>query len=545
MRMWSMLAVRLLVGAVGSLCLAMPLVFLARADDVPTVEGHCVENCPDSPPVERERPDPPEHPYTGPSAAELEQQAFEKSAIDYRGVVERINAFISNMSASSSFDPTVKTSVLTIFGNTRSLPLPHAADYSSLPNTSAYQALEAEVRAVRSTYPGLGSASLYDADLPRLAIRTADMSERVRALQTLRDELRQWYRDHSGPETEAEYRDHIAERVRKIEELERESKKLYDQARTSAQGATASAKGVLAQLELPVPTALSTDNGQGPVYTAADAYADGLVPLTADAKQDLLGMDVAFWHTTKDMPDWSHNRPFAERLAPWYAHYTDHFYSNGTPIAFAEVIPQPPGPIKRFAVPATPEQARNQADSEIKRLSQDLQRLSAAINAYAPKHAAYQAASADYESTATAIQETAKPAFWSLHEAALSLVADDRNRRIAKSLYFNVYEAARSVAWENIAHQLSEVPSVTHARREALKSAIALVPSIKQFANDEFAEILKGPKVLAFGDDADAAEIESKLHEHVCELISDRTPFVQHLPAFLTPYISHASCSAP
>ena len=68
--------------------------------------------------------------------------------------------------------------------------------------------------------------------------------------------------------------------------------------------------------------------------------------------------------------------------------------------------------------------------------------------------------------------------------------------------------------------------------------------AVHDFAQNEFAEIMKGPAAIVQGDEQQVAEIQARMSAHVCELMSGYTPLMDELPPFVTPYLTDRSCGA-
>ena len=455
---------------------------------MPPVDGRCVANCGGGNLSEREQPQPrPRAP--GPSPAEIEQQ-FQQAAGEYKAVIEDLNDLI--WTASNFDDAAVKDSVLTIFGKAR---------HFSVPNTRDISVLEADVRTVMARYPGLRSAALYQSYLPALSSRTVEMGDRLRRLQALRGELQQWYLSHPGRIADADYKRQVANRAQQVEQLDQASARMFEQARSLARSATRGRRGIDAAAVADP----EGDDDRRPHRDSGRAIRKGADSCHAAVANLLVGMRAFdFPRGLREMPDWQRLGP---RMASWYLRYAEHFAvlagGDFSVMASADPVPQPPGPAEITAASAG--QARGQIQSEILALSHLLEQLSGAVVTYKERHGRYLAAVADYAKQANGLKEAAKPAFQGMHLDALSALMDDEARHRLRTLYMNSYEAVRSAAWENIANQLSTMPPVTGARQEAMKSAIKLIPAVQDFANNEFNEIMKGPEVIAFGDETAAA----------------------------------------
>jgi hypothetical protein len=522
----------------------------ARAQ-VPPVTGTCVANCDDGNGRHSE-PDRPSHEPgpARPSPAELERQAFEQTRRDYQAVLGRLNYFISYVRASSVFDPAVRESVLTIFGEDRDAI---AARGGVVPDTrfsapnllgNNYQALEADVRGVLARYPGLGSASLYRSAIPQVTSATASLEDRLRDQQSLRRELQEWYAGHPGLESDAGYRRLVDDRAAQIERLETGNAKLFRQARALYQGAATVEADVLARLQLPSPDASSER-----LESSADRYADLVAPLPPAVATLQASLGSAFKSGPENMPRW---RELGPKMATWYPHYAEHTRGTddggvGVPLLFARIAaaPQTPGPADVHVAPVSEDRARAQIEPEIRALSQDVESLSDAVGAFNEKQRRYAAVLENYTAQTGTLVDMATPAFRAMHVEALNALVDVRKHDYARSLYLDLYATVRSVAWENVARQLSKIAPATEPRQEAMKRAVKLVPAVHDLANDELAEIMKGPEVIALGDADAAAELESKIDAHVCAFVSANTWPMQNLPAFLRPYLTKGPCSAP
>lgn len=281
--------------------------------------------------------------------------------------------------------------------------------------------------------------------------------------------------------------------------------------------------------------------GDAAIVAAAEQFANERAPAAAGVGSV---SNLDFPRGPRQMPNWE---AVGRRTAPWYPRYADHFLVDGDRsmvTASADPVPQPPGPAKPIVAPLPGDRARAQIQPEIDRLSRQIDQLSDAVGSYSERHARYAAVDANYMKQARDMAEYAKPAFQALHIEVLNAYADERRRAALKSLYTNLSAAARAELWEVLADQASRLPGAPAARQEALKRASKLVPAVHEFAQNEFAEIMKGPAAIVQGDEQLVAEIQARMSAHVCELISGYTPLMNELPPFVTPYLTGRSCGA-
>lgn len=511
---------------------------LPAAGQAPPVTGVCVSGCPGQAPTggDRDRPEPRPH-SPPPNPKQIEQQAFDDRMREYQVIVDRLNGFLSTIRG-SRFDPSVRDSVLTIFGeNSVALaagPAVRSSVSFSMPGLvgADIAGLERDVRELMVSLPGLQSAALYRSDLSGLAARSAGVADQLRRLTALDGELRQWLAEHPGPSGEAEYRQRVAELARRIDQLQQENASMFQKARSLAGAARADADKVLKQLDLAVPETLGRD---GPEIRSAEGFAKGVVPVRAEAAN---WSTMDFRRGWSEMPDWT---MVAGAVAPWYSQYWQHFSGNVV-VAFADPVPEPPGPTKATAQRLSGGEARARIEPELRTLSRNLDELSDAVGKYNDTHSRYAAAVVQYRQTAESIKERAKPAFQALHLQALKVFEDEQLRGRAKTAWLTIYESVRAVAWENFARRLAAVPGVLETREEAMKRAVLLIPAVQDLAKGEFEEIMKGPEVIAHGDPAMAAELDAKVQQHVCEFVHGPTPALTNLPTFLGPYMTSKSC---
>lgn len=525
---------------------ALSLAALSAVAQVPPVTGHCVANCGNGgapePREPREHPTPP----LPPSPAEIERQEFDQAMRDYQAQVAGLNRFVA--AALGGLDPQLRDSVMRIFGADRE-SLRARGDVVPSTSFSApsylgvnFPALEAELRGLLVTMPGLRSAGLYRADIAALDRRTAG-AERDRAeLASLRASLQQWLAAHPGLDAAA-YRSRVDALAAEIEALDRRNAAAFQEARSLAKSATEEEKRVLARLAVPAPESLGRD---GPEIAAADDYAQArapLVPATAALAERARG---AFPRGLRAMPDWSRVAP---GLAPWYPAYAAHIWGteqgrSGGITALADPVPQPPPAIFKAAVaPLSPGEARARLQPELRELSQDLGQLNDAVHDYGIRHKRYLAAAAARIDAGNALIATAEPAFRALHVEALEVLGAASRHSLARTAWLRLYESVRSVAWANAAN-LAAKYAPTEPREKAMIQAVKLIPAVQDLAKHELDEISKGPEVLALGDPADAAELEAQIQQHVCGFIASQTWPMQNLPNFLSPYMTEKSCAA-
>src|SRR5581483_2342499 len=132
----------------------------------PPVGHKCVSGCPDTPPTggDRDRPET-RQPAAPPDPKQIEQQAFDDHTSAYQAIVVRLTGFLSTIRG-ASFDPAVRDSVLTTFGENQAAlaagPAVQPSVSFSMPGLvgTDFGGLERDIRELMVSLPGLQSAAL-------------------------------------------------------------------------------------------------------------------------------------------------------------------------------------------------------------------------------------------------------------------------------------------------------------------------------------------------------------------------------------------------
>jgi hypothetical protein len=451
-----------------------------------------------------------------PTADEVRAQQLASAASRYQAVLVRINRLIAQ---TADLAPPVRSSVLSIFGNTRSLGAPPE-------QTDNYHHLEAAVRSLTQGFPGLASAPLYQSATNGILRNIADYQALRRTQQEARDDAQQWYDAHSHGEPDDVVVRQTAEQARLFERYRDDGGRLFGGARALLKRANASEALAFARLHLTLAPDLQSRSA-GEVERHAIAYAH-----VADAGPSLLERAV---EQNPAAPDWESANNDLTRVLPWYAGYR-----QATVLLATATLPDPPHAYYKILDALDDDPAAVRVLPEIDALGRNVDQLSdavAACNREYKRDGALQKAAADDGASFT--REIATPA---LHVVALEtakrLVTEYKNN-YAKDVYEKSYAALAAGVWD----YLAGVASIRSANPTATKSAVSLISEVHDLATNEFAEIMKGPAIIVHGDASEAAELQRRLDVTVCEFMSDRTPIIGNLPAFMRPYVEHRSCS--